>query len=374
MNKKKIVWITADCFVDCDFVPIAGLLKYYDICWIPKLSKVRSRYKDSDFDGFKKEHPELDLRLFHSQHRGRDPRGIIENWKLGKWLKGMKADYYYVNIPAATPALYFLWMHLPKDRTIITAHQGAVHAGFKFKRLNKISRWLVYKNAPVVNMFSKSQAALFNENYPKSKVEIIRLALKDYGQPTIPLADAQTRPIRFLSFGQITYNKNHELLIDAACLLYERGYRDFKVMIAGHGSAQEWEPYQKRMKYPEIFETRIELVPNEDIPNLFASCHYFVQPYRIVTQSGAMKVAFNYCRPVIVSDLPGFTDELEEGINGYRFESENVEALANVMKQVMDNHNDNYNELTSKMKTYIDKNYTQEAICSKYKEMFEKLK
>ena len=55
----------------------------------------------------------------------------------------------------------------------------------------------------------------------------------------------------------------------------------------------------------------------------FRSNHYAIYAYKEMSQSGAVKVAFNYYTPVIVSDLPGFKDEVEENINGYFFKSEN---------------------------------------------------
>ena len=50
---------------------------------------------------------------------------------------------------------------LPKRHYIQTAHQGEVHIGMGHKRLLNILRRLVYSRVKYVNMFSKSQAELF---------------------------------------------------------------------------------------------------------------------------------------------------------------------------------------------------------------------
>ena len=56
MSKKKICWISPDCFLDTDFNPfnINEVLKYYDIHWIVLFSR-NNRFKESDFEQIKKE-------------------------------------------------------------------------------------------------------------------------------------------------------------------------------------------------------------------------------------------------------------------------------------------------------------------------------
>jgi glycosyltransferase involved in cell wall biosynthesis len=216
-------------------------------------------------------------------------------------------------------------------------------------------------------MFSRSQADIFKSAYPNHHVFIFNLPLIGFGQPT------NHRPlngdVKFLSFGTLNYAKNIDLLIDAACLLYEKGVRGFKVSI--NGSCDEWSWYQQRIKYPDIFELDIRRIENREIPNLFNGAHYFVQPYRVISQSGPMKIAFNYNVPVIVSNLPGFLDEMEEGVNGYSFERGNLEDLARVMKECIDSHELNYNLLREKMQEYTMRHYSSEVLEMKYSNMFE---
>ena len=237
------------------------------------------------------------------------------------------------------------------------------------KRMTKLMRWLWYGHFKTVNMFSKSQAALFRQDFKKSKVYQFVLGLKEFGTAT------NERPnegdVRFLSFGTLNYAKNIDLLIDAACLLYERGVRGFKVSIAG--MCKDWSWYQQRIKYPEIFELDIRMIDNSEIPNLFNGSHYLVQPYRVVSQSGPTKIAFNYNLPVIASNLPGFMDEIEEGVNGYSFEIGNVESLADRMQQLIENHKTGYAALTERMKAYTEEHYAVEALAEQYKNMIEEV-
>ena len=367
---RKIVWITIDPFVDCDLTPINKVSKVYFINWIVVLPLKKSRYTESEIRNYFANNSRVEIDFFYEKYGAKDLRKIFDYKKLGAIANAHQGDIYYVNYSASFPWYVLFWRQLPPKKRIITAHQGAVHIGMKNKILTNLSRDFVYRNAQFVNMFSSSQAEIFHERYPQSKIEIINLALKDYGTPTVAKASGKDGCVNFLSFGLINYAKNIDLLIEAACSLYEKGVRGFKVLI--YGKCNNWEFYQNRIRYPELFETSIGFVSNDDIPNLFSKAHYFVQPYRVVSQSGAMKVAFQYNTPVIASNLPGLTDEIREGVNGFSFETGDVKDLERVMSERIVNFHKEYDVLCSKMNNYIQENYSPDIIGTKYIQMFDK--
>lgn len=369
--KKRIWWLTVDSFVDCDWIPIQEVSKEYAVEWFVVLPEKGSRYSETDFKEFIEIHKNVNIHFYHVKYAAKDPRRVIDYYKVGKMARESCADIYYVNNSPSLPWFGVFWWQLPRDRKVITAHQGVVHIGMRHKFLTTLSRDLIYRNAQMVNMFSKSQSELFRERYKKPRIELINLALKDYGTPTVKEAGSTDSCVNFLCFGLLNYAKNIDLLIDAACNIYEQGVRGFKVLI--YGSCKDWSFYQEHIKYPEIFETSIGFVSNEDIPNLLARTHFFVQPYRVVSQSGAMKVAFQYNTPVIVSDLAGFTDELEEGTNGYSFKVGDVKDLERVMKERIANFSEEYDDLCLRMATYTAEHYSSESIGRKYLQMINNI-
>ena len=371
MSMSKIVWITEDSFVDCDWVPISQVSMCNAIEWVVLFHASRTRYKEEEFNDYLLKHQNLRIHFFHMKYSAKDIRNIVDFLKLGHMVKKIRGDVYYVNSSPSLPWFFAFWGQLPSKKRVITAHQGAVHLGMSHKWLISISRKLVYGHAQNVNMFSTSQAELFSSSFPKSNVTIIDLALKDYGQPSIKKASGKDDCVNFLAFGILNFAKNIDLLIDAACNLYEKGIRGFKVLI--YGNCNNWEYYEKHIRYPEIFEIKIGFVPNEDIPNLFSRAHYLVQPYRVVSQSGAMKVAFQYNTPVIVSNLPGLTDELEERVNGFLFEVSNVRSLEDVLKERIINLTKEYDSLCFKMNEYTKQRYSEKRIGEKYINMFNKI-
>lgn len=362
---KKICWITVDCFVDCDIEVVNRLSKRgFDIFWYVVLSKNSRFSEDEVFKSVDNIH-NLNIEIVLNPYRKRDPAYVFLYLKLLQKIKQSKSDYIYVNVGVDTPWILPFYLCLPSNKTIVTAHQGQVHIGMKNKRILSFIRKIAYGNVKYVNCFSSSQETLFSKNYPRAKTFVIPLALKYFGECSNQRSSEGK--IRFLSFGIINYTKNIDLLIDAACLLFERGVRNFVVSI--NGMCKDWSFYQDRIKYPEIFELSIRMIRNDEIPNLFNSSHYLVQPYRVTSQSGPTKIAFQYNVPILASNLPGFIEEIKEGVNGYFFETGNVENLANKMQFLIENHSE-YDSILKREREYTLKHYSNESIVDKYVKMF----
>lgn len=363
--KKKILWVTPDCFVDCDIPYVPQLLEFFNIHWLVLLPLNNCRYHDSDFTSIATKHKNLTVEIIKSTSREREIVKIAEYWRVIKAIKSNKPDVVYLNVNPHSPWQIPMFLALPKDKTIITAHQGRVHEGMGHYRYYNFLRDILYKRIEYVNMFSKSQAVYFHERYPESKIYQFPLGLKDFGNAT------NTRPtsgkVRFLSFGSIIYTKSIETLIQAGNILYERGERNFVISI--NGGCKDWTWYQHQIKYHEIFETDIRIIDNEEIPNLFNGSHYLVQPYRVVSQSGPTKIAFRYNLPIICSNLPGFTDEVKEGVCGYSFEKGNPDDLADKMQMAIHDFG-KYEMLLESEKKNVEENYTTEALVKQYVNMF----
>lgn len=369
--KKKIVWITSDCFVDCDFdINILNcILQQYDIDWYILLPTKDSRYKNYDFSQL----DELDgLRTFKFKfkHDNGSFMRVKDYWRLFGSIRKEEYDIIYINCPP-TPLLLPFILVLDRNKTILTSHQGEVHRGFTHPWKHKLIRFFMYNKVKYINMFSESQSVLMAKHFPKANIFTVNLALKDFGKPQKETKKNEN-VIEFLSFGTINYGKHIDLLIDAACNVYEKGVKNIRVKI--YGQCDNWGFYQKRIRYPEIFDCKIALIDNNDIPDLFCSSHYFVQPYRIVTQSGPLKIAFNYNVPVICSNLPGFSDEVKNGVNGFLFETDDVLALEKKMiKAIKIVENGEYRMFCERMKNYTENNYSPICIGQRYIEMFNQL-
>ena len=363
----KICWITSGYLLQVDLPLLSILKEFYDIHWVV-IAAV-----GSDMEKTAKEYARkygIDIEIRSARGHRYMPICLLDYIPMCRDLANLGADIYYCNWTPFPYAWIPFEKYIPSDRLIMAMHHGSLHDGMQLKYLYKYYLKHVVSRNVKFQYFSETQA---NGDYAakdKSKVTVIPLALNDFGKSS---KNPPKDYIEFLSFGHIIETKNIDLLIHAANKLYERIGDKFKVTIVGQ--CRLWdELYKPLIKYPEIFDLNIKMVPNEMIPDLFSSAHYLVLPYKAVTQSGPLRIAYGYNTPVITSDLDGFKESMIEGVTGYMFKTGNVGSLASLMERLVDGGQETYCSIKTKQKDYVDNNLSVSSIVEKYKMMFNKCK
>lgn len=362
--KKSITWITPDYFLQVDLPVLLYLKDIYHIRWI-----VYS-HQHSDSAKTVKEYAQkynINVTFFCIKGHRYSPLCYPQYCKQMQILKSYNSDIYYFNIIAFPYMLFALKKYIPHNKIIFTMHHGKIHKGMQLRHLYKYYLRYLCKQNFYYQYFSESQARYFTGKM--SHIFTIPLALNDFGHSS---KEPPKDYVQFLSFGNIIETKNIGLLIKAACLLKERCNKPFKVKIVGH--CRTWDStYQHLIKYPEIFDLHIERVSDSEIPDLFASANYLVLPYKSVTQSGPLRIAYGYNTPVIASDLDGFKESVVENVTGLMFKSEDVESLVQVMENVIECHPKKYQELKAMQKKYVNENLKVDAVVAKYIQMFNSI-
>ena len=367
----RISWITPSNFVDVDLPIIVELQKSMEIFW-----QVTAEGRiDADMRNY------IEPKLVHSKsikveyveipYRFFDLRTMHIYCRVLKKAKAFKPDLYYTSLQAAPFGPFIYQLYLPKNRTIASCHNVSTPKGANQETYARIFTDLHLRTFQNIQVFSETQKDVLYKKYPAKNVLLAPLAIKDYGNPTVPKRDFDEKNVVFLFFGMILNYKRVDLLIDAAQVLFEKGYKNFRVKIAG--KCKNWELYEHHIKYPEIFDKRIERIPNEDVANLFVSSDYFVMPYQDIAQSGAITVAFRYNLPVILSDLPQFQPMITDGVSGLFFESMNVTDLAQKMAYVIEGGNTLHEKLKMGLAHSVEEKYSPSAIAAKYRHYFEDL-
>lgn len=367
----KISWITPSNFVDVDLPIIAELAKEIDIYWQVtaegKINADMRNYIEPKFAGLnniKIEYVEIPYRFF-------DLRTMRIYCKVFKKAKAYKPDLYYTSLQAAPfgPLIYRLY--LPLKKTVAACHNVSTPKGANQETYARIFTYLHLQMFKNIQVFSASQGKILYKKFPKKNVLLAPLAIKDYGEPTISIKPFDEKKVVFLFFGMIMGYKRLDLLIEAAQTLYEKGYKNFKVRIAG--KCKNWPVYAEKIKYPELFELNIGHIPNDAVANLFATCDYFVMPYQDIAQSGAITVAYRYNLPIIMSNLPQFKPFGVDGQTGLVFESQNAEDLEEKMKKVIDGEKEMNSKLKEGLAAFVEERYSTRSIASKYIVFFEQL-
>lgn len=363
-NKKSIVWVTSSYLLQVDLPILDQLSKIYKIKWIVYTPE------NSDKGQHAKEYAknnDIDVEFFTIRCHRYLPLAYFDYDSQMKSLARLNYDLYYFDLIAFPYLIFAIKKHIPSSKVIIAMHHGKIHNGMQLRHLYKHYLKYLCKQKFWFQYFSETQARYFTGEV--SRKFTIPLALNDFGRSDML---PPTEYVQFLSFGHIIETKNVGLLIKAACLLKERCQLPFKVKIVGH--CRTWaSTYQPLIKYPEIFDLQIESVPDAAIPNLFAASHYLVLPYKSVTQSGPLRIAYGYNTPVITSDLEGFKESVVENVTGLMFKTEDVESLAQLMQDVVEKHPQTYQRLKNEQKKYVDGNLKVDAVVAKYVNMFNSI-
>jgi glycosyltransferase involved in cell wall biosynthesis len=354
-SKKRICWITPDYFMAVDSSIVPQLSQYYEIDWVV-INTYNTKLKSNlqRFDTLKP-------REYNLRYRQRDPRIIWQYFELLSSVRNADVDVVYVSfhgLPYFFPVLFLL---IDINKVIYGAHnvnvpQGAVHEG-----LMRAYQNYMFKKIKHYHVFSKYQLSVISRLLPAKNHYYAPFVMEE-PKPTNTCLPGKT--IRFLFFGYIRKYKRLDLLINAFQDLYNSGFQQIELSIAG--SCDNWEYYQSMITISKGIESRIEIIPDEDIPDLISSCHYLVLPYQYGTQSGVLRLAYQYNKPVIASDIDAFRQFVINGSTGFLFKSGSQDNLTAVMRDAVLTHETNYSKLRENIENYVKQELSLEQIIAKY--------
>ena len=140
-----------------------------------------------------------------------------------------------------------------------------------------------------------------------------------------------------LFFGQIKEVKGLDVLLRAMPGVV-RKYPDAVLLIAGKVWKDDFRHYQEQMDALGIAEnclSSIRYIPDSEVGNYYAAADVVVLPYRRIYQSGVLLMAMSYGKPVVVSDIDGMAEVVEDRVNGYVFPSGDADALTAKLVEVL---------------------------------------
>jgi len=366
---RKIFWVTSLAYTDTDIPIIAKLQSYYDITALVIVPCYEKSF-DENFILNQFTEKRCDIQFYYNTSK----YGWLlpfEVYRIAKRIRKSGADLYYISNMAMPWGTLVYKRVIDIKKCVVPCHNVSVPKG---ARLEKLARWYTDKWLSTfsnIQVFSKSQHEVLEAGYQGKKILETPFLLKDYGEPKRKETYAQDGIVKFLIFGNILPYKRVDLLIEAGNILYERGYKNIIIRIAGY--CKDWVPYQQMIRHEEVFDLRIKRIPNEEVADLFGDSHYFVQPYQDIAQSGAMVVAFRYGLPSVVSDIKQFEEFVKDGYNGRTFKTGDASSLADTMENLVKDHTTLYPTLWHNQQTFVDEHYSDRAIVNAHIAYFNQI-
>jgi glycosyltransferase involved in cell wall biosynthesis len=175
-----------------------------------------------------------------------------------------------------------------------------------------------------------------------------------------------------LFFGQIKKVKGVGILLEAfGELLKKRD--DLFLVIAGSVWKDDFAPYQEIIDKYNItssqLKTDIRFIPDDEVGYYYSACDLAVMPYLDVYQSGVIQLVYAYEKPAIVTDIPAFTEIVEDGVTGYTCLPNDSASLLDAIERACDDK-ENFSKFGKVGKEKIIKKYSWDDIAAKITHLY----
>ncbi|HUW26073.1 MAG TPA: glycosyltransferase family 4 protein [Gallionella sp.] len=157
-----------------------------------------------------------------------------------------------------------------------------------------------------------------------------------------------------LFFGQIKDVKGLDLLIEAMPEII-KNHPATVLLIAGKPWKSDFSIYDRLIEKLAVRNnciTNIRFIPDSEVPIYYSACDLVVLPYRRIYQSGVVLMAMSYGKAVLVSSLPGMTEIVHDGVNGFVFQSDRSDDLSAKLSEILGNI-ESIQRIAAKGKEYV---------------------
>ncbi len=121
-----------------------------------------------------------------------------------------------------------------------------------------------------------------------------------------------------LFFGYVRKYKGLDLLLDALAELIKKD-NSYKLLAAGefYDDEKYYTDKVKSLNLNKYVKLLNQFIPNEEVAKYFEPSDLVVLPYRSATQSGILNLAYGFLKPVLVTNVGGLAEFVDEGKTGY---------------------------------------------------------
>lgn len=220
---------------------------------------------------------------------------------------------------------------------VIDPTEAAVHG---LQRYSKVAFGPLRKRAQAFIAHSERDANLIAKEYGlrQDAIHVIPHGLYDYGEP-VDREEARRLwhvedSFAILQFGSVRRYKGTTMLLDAFDALDPEIASRSRLLICG-GLWDDAEEIRQRVgSSPNAAQITLSgaMIPDEQMPGLFAASDVVTLPYIRASQSGVAAIGMAHGKPIIATRVGG----LEEGLRDYpgtRFIDVEVDALTRAITQ-----------------------------------------
>lgn len=257
--------------------------------------------------------------MVHRSAKSLNIPALFDSFALYRYIRSIRPEVLHFD--DVSVRLLSLLFFLRKSRKIIVnAHDPVPHSG-EHDRNNMFARKVYYRKAAAVLTFSLYSQRLFRQQYGNRPL-CMQIPLKPYSiyrayrqQPA-----AERKYITFI--GRLSPYKGIDLFVEAMHRVV-RKFPQQQFIIAGK-PAPGFDMPLPSATYLSLYTRHLSTTEMSDIISRSLAV---VCPYKDATQSGVIMTAYALDTPVVVTNVGGLPEYVQEGVTGY-ITAANADALA----------------------------------------------
>jgi glycosyltransferase involved in cell wall biosynthesis len=152
--------------------------------------------------------------------------------------------------------------------------------------------------------------------------------------------DIKKDSIVLLFFGYVRKYKGLDLLIEAFPKILSDS-PNTRLLIVGefYDNPKEYLELIKKLGIEDKVKVINQFVPNEDVAKYYQAADVVILPYRSATQSGILNVAYGFYKPVIVTDVGGLAEFVDEGKTGFVVKPNSPDQIVEGIEKFLNSKN-----------------------------------
>lgn len=175
-----------------------------------------------------------------------------------------------------------------------------------------------------------------------------------------------------LFFGLIRDYKGLDLLLDAWAQLKRQGRTAGRRLIVAGEFYTSKEPYLRQIAAAGLGDEVLlhdRFIPDAEVKYYFSAADFVVQPYRSATQSGVTQIAYQFCTPMLVTDVGGLAEIVPHDRVGYVCAPE-AGAIADSIDRLFDSETiDRFSRNCVEER----RRFSWEAMCDRLTELYDRV-
>ena len=251
-----------------------------------------------------------------------------------------------------------------QGNVVVSLHEVCNHCNPDYSSPNDFLKRLFKTEWPIIVHSSKTKKDLLKYNYIKEdRIHVIHFGLFESYlsiKPKDCFSDIGSDFVLFI--GSVQQYKGLDVLYEAVSENKEM-FQGVKFVVAGRGHV----PVLDKMELDDSFICINKFLDNNELVELISRSRFVVCPYHSMSQSGIPQTAFVFNKPIIASNLDGFSGIVNDKKEGLLFQCGNSQDLAQKMWLLI-NNNDFFSTLVENLKSFEanNKDYSWDTIFNQY--------